>query len=147
MVLSLIFVSGQTSIEPTSLLSHFWACPKLCQIFSQLHFKKELSWKVGLFCMLLGIHGSYKFIHSIRVGVVRHTQSDWKQWVNDFSKMNLVWIFFFFFFLMWLGMHKYVSTIKSIHICFVKREMTRTHQELIRIYQWCLKNSSGIRDE
>ena len=44
------------------------------------------------------------------------------------------WYDFFFFFLMWLGMHKYVSTIKSIHLCFVKREMTRTHQELIRIY-------------
>ena len=39
--------------------------------------------------MWLGIHGSYKYIQSFQVGVVRYAQSDSKQLVSYISKRNL----------------------------------------------------------
>ena len=49
-----------------------------------------MSWAIELaFCMRLGIHKNYKFVQYLPVGVVKHTQSDWKQWDGYISRMNI----------------------------------------------------------
>ena len=67
--------------------------------------------------MWLEIHRSYKFVQSCQVGVARHAESDWKQQVSFISKMTsdvkLI-------FCVWLGIHKYIDLIQSIHMVVVR---------------------------
>ena len=64
-------------------------------------FILRISWVMKLvFCVWLGINRSNKLTHSFQVGVVRHSQSDLKQWLRIILglmliRMNLVMMFIF----------------------------------------------------
>ena len=73
-----------------------------------------------VFCVWLGINRSNKLTHSFQVGVVRHSQSDLKEWLRiilglKLIRMNLVMFIFF------SGIHKYICLIQFINVGVVRQ--------------------------
>ena len=103
------------------VVRHSWAHPKWWQKWVCLTLK--MSWVMKwVLCLWLGINRSNKLIQSFQVGVVRCSQSDSKQWFRmnigmKLIRMNLVMKLIF---CIWLGTHKHISLIQSIHMGVVR---------------------------